>query len=749
MVQISEEGKILGVKRSEMTQELTSSKRTPLSGRVRTVAAKASSWQRIALAAILCLSAFLNIFRLTDAGYGNSYYAAAVKDMLTSWHNFFFVSFDAGFVSVDKPPLGLWVQAASAYLFGFSGLSLLLPQAIAGVLSVALLYHLVSRVFGPVAGLVAALALAVTPVAVGVERTNNADGLLTLTVLVAAWAVIRAVESGRLPWLLLGALLVGLGFNMKMLEAYLVLPALYLFYLVASSASWRRRFLHLGAATVVLLVVSLSWAVVVDSTPADQRPYVGSSSNNSALDLAFGYNGLERLLGREGAPGGGQGQSAPENNAQEGPLQGGGFGPGGARENGDPGPLRLLNEQMAGQIGWLLPLAVVGLLAASWQSKRPRLPLDQQNQGLPLWRRWRSRLVSFFKNLPQLSLDRRQGALVLWGMWLVTMAVFFSIAGMFHRYYMVMLAPAVAALVGIGVVALWSDYRRAGWRGWLLPLTLLGMAALHTYMILAHYDEDWTPWLPPAIAGLCLFTVGVLVAGRLLRSRPNNARGSSSAYLAAGAVAVGILALLIAPTAWAFYTVWQGGGGGLAGAGPRPVQEYEYGGPGGPPPGGGPSRGGPGGPDSSNADPMLMNYLQANRDDAKYLVGTINSMSASPIILSTDEPDPVITLGGFMGRDPVLTTDRLANLVDRGAVRFFLMPDRERMEQMRAEYASSSQQGAPPWGGRGFLQNESVSWVEDNCKKIPQEEWQSPEDDEGQGRGGPMGRSQALYDCGT
>jgi 4-amino-4-deoxy-L-arabinose transferase-like glycosyltransferase len=729
-----------------MTQELTS-KRTPLSGRVRTAAAKASSssWHRVALAAILCLSAFLNLFQLTEAGYGNGYYAAAVKDMLTSWHNFFFVSFDAGFVSVDKPPLGLWIQAASAYLFGFSGLSLLLPQAIAGVLSVALLYHLVSRVFGRVAGLVAALALAVTPVAVAVERTNNSDGLLTLTVLIATWAVIRSVESGRLRWLLVGAMLVGLGFNIKMLEAYLVLPALYLFYVVVSSVSWRRRFVHLGAATVVLVVVSLSWAVAVDLTPADQRPYVGSSSNNSALDLAFGYNGANRLLGRgEGAPGG-DGPSAQEN-AQGGPPEGGGFGPGGARENGEPGPLRLLDEQLAGQIGWLLPLAVVGLLTASWQN-RPRLPIDQQPQGLPLWRRWRSRLVFSFKNLPQLSLDRRQGALVLWGMWLLTMAVFFSIAGMFHRYYMVMLAPAVAALVGVGVVALWSDYRRAGWRGWLLPLTLLGMAALHTYIILAHYDEDWTPWLPPMIAGLCLIAAGVLVIGRL-RSEPN-AR-TSSPYLV-GAVAVGVLALLIAPTAWASYTVWQGGGGGLAGAGPRPVQEeYGYGGPGGPPPGGGPPRGGPGGPGSSNADPTLMDYLQANRGGSRYLVATINSMSASPIILNTDEPAPVITLGGFMGRDPVLTTDELANLVDRGAVRFFLIPDRERMEEMRAE-RESGQQGAPqgpPPGGPPGMNNESASWVQDNCEKVPPEEWQSSEA-EGQGGGGPPGRAQALYDCGA
>jgi 4-amino-4-deoxy-L-arabinose transferase-like glycosyltransferase len=687
-----------------MTQEL-SRKSTILPGRVRAVAVKASSWQRIALAAILCLSAFLNIFRLTDAGYGNSYYAAAVKDMLTSWHNFFFVSFDAGFVSVDKPPLGLWVQAASAYLFGFNGLSLLLPQAIAGVLSVALLYHLVSRVFGPVAGLVAALTLAVTPVAVAVERTNDSDSLLTLTVLVAVWVVIHAAETGRLRWLLLGAALVGLGFNIKMLEAYLVLPALYLFYLVASSVSWRRRLVHLGAASVVLLMVSLSWVVMVDLTPAEQRPYVGGSSNNSALDLALGYNGLERLLGHDSGPGGGP----PAGKASGGGPPGGG--PGGVGENGEPGPLRLLNEQMAGQIGWLLPLALVGLLAASWQMHPRRFPLD-----------------------------RRQGALVLWGMWLLTLAVFFSIAGYFHRYYMVMLAPAVAALVAVGTVALWSDYRSQSRRGWLLPLTLLGMAALHAYIILAHYDEDWTPWLVPPIVGLCLTGAGVLAIGRL-RSGPN---ARTSPYLV-GAVAAGVLALLIAPTVWASYTVWQGGGGGLAGAGPRPVQEYGYGGPPGPPPGG---PGGPGGP-GRNADPTLVNYLQANKYDAQYLVATTNSMSASPIILNTDES--VITLGGFIGRDPVLTTDRLANLVDRGAVRFFLIPDRERMEEMRAE-RESGQQGAPqapPPGGPPGMDNESASWVQDNCEKVPQEKWQSSDSEQQPGGGPPMMRAQALYDCGT
>src|SRR5215212_2822022 len=410
-----------------MTQQLTQRRPTP-AGEARALATKIA-WHQLVLAAILVLSAFLNLYNLTAEGYGNPYYAAGVKNMLTSWSNFFFVSFDSGFVSIDKPPLGLWVQAASAWIFGFHGWALLLPQAIAGVLSVALIYNLVRRPFGAVAGLVAALALTLTPIIVSTSRNNTMDMLLVLTVLVAAWAVVRATETGRLRWLLLCALIVGVGFNIKMMQAFLVLPAFYLLYLVAAPVPRLRRFVHLGLATVVLVVVSLSWAVAVDLTPEDQRPFVGSSEHNSALELASGYNGLSRLVGRGNElinpQGGFNLQSASDSQSEQGP---GGGGPGGVGENGEKGPLRLLDQQLGGQIGWLLPLAVVGLLAA----------VSQGHLRLPL--------------------ARKQEALVLWGTWLLTMYGFFSVAGMFHRYYLVMLAPAIAALVGIGVVALWKDY---------------------------------------------------------------------------------------------------------------------------------------------------------------------------------------------------------------------------------------------------------------------------------------------------
>src|ERR671932_1337441 len=252
-------------------------------------------WQHLAVAATLLLSAFLNFFRLGQVGYSSHYYAATVKSMLTNWHNFFFVSFDpGGFVSVDKPPLALWIQAASAQLFGFQGLSLVLPQALAGVLSVAVLYHLVRRVFGPPAGILSALTLAVTPITVAIDRSNAVDSVLVLSMLLAAWALILAAQTGSLRWLLLSVVIAGLGFNIKMIAAFLPLPAFYLTYLISAPLRWRTRLLHLTIETGMLLCVSLSWASAVDLTPADPRPYVGSSSNNTVWGLINNENGLER-----------------------------------------------------------------------------------------------------------------------------------------------------------------------------------------------------------------------------------------------------------------------------------------------------------------------------------------------------------------------------------------------------------------------------------------------------------------------
>src|ERR1700730_11212655 len=241
---------------------------------------------RFALGGILLISIVMNFYALGKNGFG-SYYPAAIRSMLDSWHNFLFVAYDpGGFVSIDKPPVGFWLDAASAKLFGFNSVSILLPSALAGVLSVVLLYYLVRRHFGVGAGLLAALALALSPISILTNRNITIDSTLALTLLVGAWAVLRAAETGKLRWLLLTAVIVGIGFNIKMLEAYLVVPAFGLLYLLAAPKSIWKRVGHLALAGVVLLVVSFSWVAAVDLTPASQRPYVGSTQDNSELNLA-------------------------------------------------------------------------------------------------------------------------------------------------------------------------------------------------------------------------------------------------------------------------------------------------------------------------------------------------------------------------------------------------------------------------------------------------------------------------------
>src|SRR5215217_2087434 len=622
------------------------------------------------LSALLALSACLDLSRLTSEGYGNIYYAATVKDMLDSWHNFFFVSFDAGFVSVDKPPLGFWIQAASAYLFGFHGWSLLLPQALAGILSVALLYHLVGRSFGPVAGLLAALALALTPISVATNRHNNLESLLVLAVVLAAWAFILAVETGRLRWLVVGGLVMGLlGFNIKMLEAFLVLPAFYLLYLVAAPVGWRRRMIHLGLATVVIVAASLPWVVAVDLTPSEQRPYVGSSSFDTETDLIVGWNGVERLAGSD-------------------------------KDVGDPGPLRFLDPQLGGQIGWLLGLAIVGLVVASWQG-RPRVPLS----------------------------GKEDQALLLWGTWLISLVVFFSVAGDWDPYYLAMLAPAVGALVGAGVVALWDDYRSQGWRGWLLPLTLLGIASLQLY-ILSFYPE-WSHWLAPTILILCLAAATSLVSARL---KPGL---KLSSYLLA-AISVGVLSLFLAPSIWAASTIWYGTETRAPIAGPQIVAGETS------------SRLGS---DGSEVAP-LVDYLEANQGDATYLVAAIDSGVASPIILNTDEP--VIAFGGFEGRDPAFSIKRLAGLVNQGSVRFFMIKERDiehaaKLGTARGQLKLDEQ--VPRLEQLGHLkarlkaledihENKEVRWITHNCEQVPQGLWQSSTSKSSTS-------TVLLYDCGT
>ncbi len=469
--------------------------------------------RRQVLGLILLLAAFCNFWELQRNGFANLYYSAAIRSMLESWHNFFFVAFDpGGFVTVDKPPLGFWIQAASAKIFGYSGFSILLPEALAGVLSVGVVYVLVWRIFGSVAGLLAALFLAITPISVVTDRNNTIDSLLVLTVLLGAYCVSRAAEHGGLRWLLLAAAAVGLGFNIKMLEAYLVVPAFGAAYLFGSSRGWWTRIWHLLVAGAAMLALSLAWVLAVDLTPASARPYVGSSGTNSELELAIGYNGLQRLLGnlfnfRS------TGSGVTITNSAAG-------GPGGASENGAQGFFRLLDAQLGGQASWLLALGLIGLLAAGW-GLRPRGFLRALPGRLRAW-------CTSSEARAAAHLSPQQTALVLWGLWTLTMAVFFSIAGFFHRYYLTMLAPGIAVLAGVGVVLMWRDHRASGWRGGLLPFALVATAV--TQAIILQDYADYSRWMTPLIVVGSLAVAALLVWQRTQRERLENEAKDADAY---------------------------------------------------------------------------------------------------------------------------------------------------------------------------------------------------------------------------
>jgi 4-amino-4-deoxy-L-arabinose transferase-like glycosyltransferase len=654
-------------------------------------------WHRVALLVVTALSAALNFIGLSREGYNNEFYAAAVKSMSESWHNFFFNSFDpGGFVTIDKPPLGFWFQVASVKLFGFSGVSLLIPQALAGVLSVLLLCHLVARTFGRPAGLLAALALAITPISVVTSRNNTIDSTLVLFLLLGAWAVLRAAETGKLRWLLLCAVFVGLGFNVKMLEAYLVVPAFGLVYLLGTHKSLWRRVGNLFLALVVLLAVSLSWATAVDLTPASQRPWVDSTTNNSEISLAVGYNGLQRLTGNHSLSGASASQT------------GGNGGPGGVGENGPTGALRLLDAQLGSQIGWFLPIAVLGFLVAAWRS-RPRFRL----------------------------LDDRQRSLVLWGAWLLTTGAFFSVALFYHTYYLVTVAPAISALAGIAIVSLWQEYRRPGSRTWwLLPLGLLVAAGVEAH-ILASYPS-WARWLTPIVVGGTGVAAISVVVVRL--------RFAATARAAIAGVMLAVLALMASPAAFAAYTTQHTETGAIVRAGPSASGSSQ--GPGGfsggPPSGASSQAGGFGPPPSGSGNPpsppsgstgtaggsrlgafappssttgnarfgaslggaghggdqvstALVTYLEEHRGTATYLVATMSSNQAAPIIIATG--DPVMSLGGFSGSDPILTTAKLASLAKRGVVRYFLL-------------------SGGGFGGPGGGSSSLTTWIQQHSKLI-------------------------------
>ncbi|MFJ8541773.1 ArnT family glycosyltransferase [Streptomyces sp. NPDC093586] len=668
------------------------------------------SWVRPALLGLLLATALLYLYNLSASGYANSFYSAAVQAGSRSWKAFFFGSLDAGnAITVDKPPAALWPMALSVRVFGLSSWSVLVPEVLMGVATVAVVYAAVRRRFGPAAGLLAGTVLALTPVAALMFRFNNPDALLALLMSVACHLVVRALEDGRTKWLVWAGVAIGFAFLAKTLQAFLILPALALVYGVCAPVGLRKRLGQLALATVALVVSGGWWVAVVELWPASSRPYIGGSQNNSFLELTFGYNGLGRLNGEEtGSVGGG-----------------GGPGGGAGGQWGETGWDRMFDAETGGQISWLLPAALI-LLVAGLVATRGRGRADATRASFLVWG----------------------------GSLLMTAVVFSYMAGIFHQYYTVALAPYLAAVVGMGAAALWERRGRT-WTSLALAAAVTATAAWG--YVLLNRTPDYLPWLRwLVLVGGLVAALGLVLAGRL---------GRRTVLAVAG---LGVVTTLAGPAAYTLSTVREGHSGSIVTAGPAGASRM--GGPGGGGRGGGPGGGGfpgggnapgqgqqgqggpgngtggfpggvpgrnqqgdglPGGGRNGQAAPGGQNgatgeggraggmgggmggllngaqvdseakkLLETDADRYTWVAAAIGSQNAASYQLGTG--DPVMAIGGFNGTDPSPTLAQFKKYVADGRIHYFV---------------SGGGTGGGTGGGSGSS-SQITSWVEATFTKV-------------------------------
>ena len=598
---------------------MTTTTAPPVLAPAPAAADRAPRWPRIGLLVLLVGAAVLYLWDLGASGYANSFYAAAAQAGTMSWKALLFGSLDPGnVITVDKPPAALWLMGLSGRIFGFSSWSMLVPQALCGVASVALVHATVKRWSGAAAGLLAGAAFALTPVAVMMFRFNNPDALLVLLLCVAGYATTRAVERGSTRWLLLAGTAIGFGFLTKMLQAFLVLPALALVYLVAAPVRLWRRVGQLLAAGVAVLV-SGGWLVALVAVwPADSRPYIGGSTNNSLLELALGYNGLGRIFGQGPRGGGPVSGPVPEGAVVVGPG-GGGTAPAGF--GGATGLTRMFGSSVGAEVSWLLPAALVALVAGLWFTRRaPRT-------------------------------DRTRAALLLWGGWLVVTALVFSfMGGIFHPYYSVALAPAIGALVGVGGVELWRGRRNPSAR--ITLAALVAVTGVWDGVLLAR-TPSWHPELRWAVLGVTALAATAVAVGvdGLRRLRPVVV----VAALLAGFLGTGGYALATAATPHT---------GSIPNSGPVSGGPAGFGGPA--PRGEGSAQ--VGGLPERRASAQLIALLRGAH--TRWAAATQGAQGAGDLQLASGVS--VMGIGGFSGSDPAPTLARFQRYVAAGEVRYYV-----------------------------------------------------------------------------
>jgi len=646
------------------------------------------------------VAAVLYAWNITSVGYA-TFYPVAVKSMSVSWKAFFYGALDPGAtVTIDKLAGSFLPQALSARIFGYHAWSLALPQVIEGVVSVLVMYRVVRRWRGPAAGLLAAGLFTVTPILASMFGHPMEDGMLTMCLVLAADAFQRAVLEGRLRSLMLAGAWVGIGFQAKMLEAWMVLPAFVLTYLAAAPAGWRRRVGQVTAAGAVMLAVSLSWVLLFAVTPAQDRPYVDGSTNNSAFAMVFGYNGLDRfgihvpgaahsLISASGPSGRGQlpaglradlpaglpGQGTPGQNT---PGQGTPSGGGGALQ----GWAKLLGGTYGTQVGWLYPLALLALVLGLVRSRRaPRT-------------------------------DPLRAGLILWGLWLCTYGVVYSRMLLPHTAYVAALAPPIAALSAAGIVMTWNAYRD-GTAWWALPAAIAAETGWSIY--LASRYPTFLPWLIWVVTAVAVVSMAGLTAAKL------TGRVRHAALL--GGMVAGVAAMAAVPASWSAsvldpayggtsFDASAGPGGGLlgrsGGLSGSPSGRAEGALPGGlkAPPGGlgaGPATAASDTLDA--AEQRLDNYLIAHRDGAEFVAATDSWRTAGPYIMATGQA--FMPMGGFSGDIPHPTLTEVRQLVSRGHLRYFLLaPGGGGLAQIFG-------------GGSGTTTSAIIAWVRSSCTQVP------------------------------
>ena len=674
---------------------------------------------RVVLILIAALAALLFTWNISHAQY-HPFYADSVRSMTESWKAFLYGSFDPGnTITLDKLPGFLWPQALSARLFGFHPWALALPQAIEGVLSVLVLYRAVRTWAGVEAGLLAAGAFALTPVVAGLFRTSVEDPAFTLLLLLAAGATQRAARSGSTRTLLLAGLWVGLAFQAKMLEAFAVLPVLAVVYLLSAPPALRRRVAQLLLAGVVTLAVSASWVLLVTLTPAHDRPYVDGTTDNSAVSMVVGYNFLNRFssVGLSAADtgsisavrNGGGPPGAPEAGAEQphGAVAGGGGGTsetsGSAAAFGQQpdGWDKMFAGPLASQTGWLYPLGGLALAFGLYQRRRaPRT--DVQRAG------W-----------------------LLWGAWLATYLLVFSAGSVGgHTYYMGVVAAPLAALSGAGLVVLRQAHRAGGRGAWALPAVVAATAVWGA--VVARDYPRFLPWLAPVLLLVALVAVVLLLVGRFARS----------------GLVLGLVAVLIAPTAWTASVFDPAyGRSGMGAVGPVAVGSKHQ-----PPAAKAEEQAlaavwGQGSQRLTGSQRSLLSYVESHRGGARYLFATTSWSTASPYILATGAP--VLPIGGFTNEVPSPTLHAVQQSIAAGRLRYVLLTTapqggsgRPGSRVGKAAVAPLSAPANAPtagsMGGRpapGTAAARTAVWVARSCRPVPAADY----------GGGVTG--QQLYHC--